>query len=149
MVSHVDRFVINAALSPVAACVALRLSLGEVLVVNLTNGGELWRAQRSTFRGRPITYSPDGRLLVTTGSHGDGAGTIILWNAMCGSMLRELRGHDAPVTELVFSKDGLLYSTDMHGVVRSWNLQRQCESWSVPRHLINRSHGVRCARREK
>jgi len=119
--------VVNAALSRDAELVALLLSYGEVRVYSLASGEELWRDRRSI--GSSITYSLDSRFLATTGYH-RGARPILLFDAIGGQLKCVLRGHDAPITELAFGPNGLLYSGDIRGVVRSWDIEQQCEQWS-------------------
>ena len=102
----------------------------EVRLYGLATGEELWRDKRSSLRGPSITYSLDGRLLAVAGSK-RGAATIILFDAISGKMMCELHGHDVPISGLAFAPDGLLYSIDIGGVIRSWNIERQCEQWYI------------------
>jgi len=106
-----------------------RLSYGEVRVYSLASGEELWRDTRSAIGGSSITYSLDGRFLVTTG-YDRGARTILLFDAISGQITCELRGHDAPITKLVSGPDGLLYSSDTKGVIRSWDTEQRRELWN-------------------
>jgi len=125
-ISPDNGFVATAAFSPDAKLAALLLYGWEVRLYRLASGEELWRNTRSTFRGPSITYSLDGRFLAIAGSN-RGAGTIILLDAIGGQITCELRGHDAPISGLAFGPDGFLYSSDMQGVIRSWNIEQQCE----------------------
>lgn len=129
-ISPDNGFVVNAALSPDAEFVALLLFFQEVRVYRLASGKELWRETRSTARGPSITYSLDGRFLATTDYH-RGAGTIILLDAISGQTMCELRGHDGPISGLAFGSDGFLYSSDLRGVLRSWNIEQQREQWHL------------------
>jgi WD40 repeat protein len=52
---------------------------------------------------------------------------IILFDAISGEIMSELYGHDAPISALAFAPDGLLYAGDIQGVIRSWNIEQQCE----------------------
>ena len=128
-ISPDNGFVVDAALSPNAELAALLLSRREVRVYSLASGEELWRYTRLTDRASSITYSLDSRFLATTGYH-RGARTIILFDAIGGQITCELRAHDAPITKLGSGPDGLLYSTDTKGVIRSWDIEQQCERWS-------------------
>jgi len=120
--------VFDTAFSPDAEFAALFFYCQEVRVYRIASGEELWRAKRSTFQGPTITYSPDGRFLAIPGRN-RGATTIVLIDAISGQTVCELRGNDAFISRLAFGPDGLLYSGDIKGVVRSWNIEQQCEQW--------------------
>ena len=49
-----------------------------------------------------VVFSPDGKLLASTGNNN----TILLWNVASGKVERVLKGHRAGVDVLVFSRDG-------------------------------------------
>jgi WD40 repeat protein len=123
--------VVSAALSPDAEFAAVFLSDRRMRVYRLANGEELWRETRTSFPGSLITYSPDGRFLAKTASKQEGA-TIMVFDATGGHIMCELRGHGAPITKLAFAPDGLLYSSDIQGVIRSWNIQQQREQCRFP-----------------
>ena len=69
-----------------------------------------------------------GRFLAKAGGHA-GADTITLYDALSGRMIGKLSGHEAPITGLTLSPDGLLYSVDSRGNVRAWDLEQRCERW--------------------
>jgi len=121
-------FVVDAALSPDTELAALFVSYREVRVYRLASGEELWRDVRPTFQGNSIAYSQEGRFLATTGYH-RGVRTIVLFDAIGGQVVCELRGHEAPITKLVSGPDGLLYSSDTKGVIRSWDIEQRRELW--------------------
>jgi len=127
-ISPDNGFVVDAALSPDAKLAALFVSYREVRVYSLASGEELWRDTRLTDRASSITYSLDSRFLATTGYH-RGVRTILLFDAISGQIMCELRGHDALISGLAFGPDGLLYSSDVRGFIRSWNIEQQCEQW--------------------
>jgi WD40 repeat protein len=59
----------------------------------------------------PIAFSPDGALLASGGRHwparGEEVGNAVhLWELATGQEVRRFRGHEAPVTSLVFAPDG-------------------------------------------
>ena len=128
VISPDNGFVVDAALSPDAKLAALFVSYREVRVYRLASGEELWRDVRPTFQGKSIAYSQDGRFLATTVYH-RGVRTIMLLDAISGQIMCELRGHDALISGLAFGPDGLLYSSDVRGFIRSWNIEQQCEQW--------------------
>ena len=59
-------------------------------------------------RALGVAFSPDGRLLATTG--GDDA-TARLWDRVTGKCLSTLTGHDGHVLGAAFSPDGRLLAT--------------------------------------
>ena len=82
----------------------------------------LWRLahfQPRTFWGHEgdvyhVEYSRDGKTLASCGQDG----TVRLWNAATGQLMRTLRGHDGGVGYVAFSPDGRLLATggdDWHG----------------------------------
>ena len=67
---------------------------------------------------RPVTFSPDGRLLVT-GCHD---GLIRLWDVRSGALIKALSGHRSSVTALSFSPNGELFaSAALDGSVKIWD----------------------------
>lgn len=67
---------------------------------------------------RTIAISPDGKQIATAGDDR----IIRLWDVASLKLMRELRGHSAPVYGLAFSIDGaLLASASLDGTVRIWS----------------------------
>ena len=58
-----------------------------------------------------VTFSPDGRLLVTGGFDHE----VRIWNPSNGQLLRTLTGHNDWVVEAAFSPDGKLLATGQGG----------------------------------
>ena len=122
-------YVFDAALSPDAEFAALFFYCQEVRVYRITSGEELWRAKRSALRGPTIAYSPDGRFLAIPGRN-HGVATVVLFDAIGGQVVCELRGDETPFSRIAFGPDGLLYSNDIiRGVVRSWDIEQRRELW--------------------
>ena len=98
-------------------------------VHSLVNNEEL---SRQATRGRKIAISPDGRFLATDHCTigAGGSWRINVYDATSGQHLCHLTEHTVPITRLAFASDGLLYSCDARGVIRVWNVERQCEQWS-------------------
>ncbi|MDE0010984.1 MAG: WD40 repeat domain-containing protein [Candidatus Poribacteria bacterium] len=66
-----------------------------------------------------VAYSADGKMLASSGSSD---GTIQLWNANNGELIRTLKGHKEMVRTLAFSSDGkTLVSGSDDDTVRSWD----------------------------
>jgi WD40 repeat protein len=63
-----------------------------------------------------LAFSPDNRTLASAGDDK----IISLWNQDNGTQIGSLRGHDASVSSLVFTKEGTLLSGSHDGSVKIW-----------------------------
>jgi WD40 repeat protein len=78
----------------------------------LTNNG-LWIG--------PLAVSPDGKLLVTLGSHS--FGPLVLWDARTGRSLRHLYAGDLYMAAVACSPDGRVVSAGSYkGVIYAWEI---------------------------
>ncbi len=109
------------ALSPDGTSAALGSADGGVRLVDLRNGGEVWRAKGSGGYLCAAAFSPDGKTLAT--GSGFSASGIRLWDAANGAEIGQLTGHTLWVSSLVFSPDGAtLYSTSADQTIRTWDV---------------------------
>jgi WD40 repeat protein len=102
---------------------------GETAAIGLDDGIELIHVRTGAVRqsagslaSNPIrlSFSPDGRTLVSTSTDG----TVTLWDAGTATVRETLRGHSAAVQQPAFSRDGkTLYTTSLDGTVIAWDLK--------------------------
>jgi hypothetical protein len=79
-------------------------------------GGQPFYSMRLIFYG--VAFSPDGRRIVTGGRDR----LVILWDAMTGQKIFDLRGHAGPVKSVAFSPDGRwIASAGVDQTVRVWD----------------------------
>jgi eukaryotic-like serine/threonine-protein kinase len=70
---------------------------------DLQTGHARWaRARAATGKIRGVDFSPDGQVIATA----DNDGSVTLWDAARGEMIRRLGGHRRLVTQVAFSPDG-------------------------------------------
>ncbi|MBM4077135.1 MAG: hypothetical protein FJ267_16005, partial [Planctomycetes bacterium] len=77
---------------------------------------------------RAIAVSPDGSSIATCGNDR----LIKIWDAVSGALVREYRGHESHIYNLIYSPDSrMLFSCDLKGVVNAWTLDSE-----QPRTLV-------------
>ena len=66
-----------------------------------------------------VDFSPDGRLLASVSEDG----TVNIWNAKTGRLIKTLEGHIDRVWSVAFSPDGkLIASGSVDGTIRTWTV---------------------------
>ena len=75
-----------------------------------------------------LTFSPDGRHIVSNGDDGDGDnGIVLLWDTNSGEKIYSYYGHTSEVCSLTFSPDGRrIASGSEDGSIRMWKLPAGC-----------------------
>lgn len=92
-----------------AAAAAAETPLPEGAVARLENDGEV----------RAVEFSADGTVLATAGVRG----VVRLWDGATGEPLRSLKGLDAPVTAIAFSRSGkTVFAGVNSGAFRRWEV---------------------------
>ncbi|MDR7593308.1 MAG: WD40 repeat domain-containing protein [Armatimonadota bacterium] len=94
---------------------------GAARLVEAVTGRQVRASQLRRFAVGVTAYTPHGQMVAT--SFDDY--TVRLWNAATGQPVRVLRGHEALVTALAFSRDGrfLLSGSEPHDrTVRLWDV---------------------------
>ncbi|MCG9128743.1 WD40 repeat domain-containing protein [Candidatus Poribacteria bacterium] len=80
-----------------------------------------------------ITFSPDGKYLITANSPG-WKKHIIVWDIETGQELLTMRGHTESITELKFSHDGKILTTgSMDGTILLWDWEQIREKLIIER----------------
>ena len=98
----------------------LAVFTAALCILDADTGRVLTRVPAVSWHDSEITYSPDGKWLVSA-RHEE----IKIWDATTGKEIRTLRGHTRPVTALSFSGDGKrLASASMDETVRIWDPAR-------------------------
>ncbi|HVM47301.1 MAG TPA: serine/threonine-protein kinase [Candidatus Acidoferrum sp.] len=99
---------------------------GQLRVLDLRNGKELWRAQAAKQFVTALAFSPDAKTLASAAGFGES--DIRLWNVTSGKDVGRLEGHKSWVGSLVFWPDGQkLASASADQTIRTWDLpSRKC-----------------------
>ena len=99
---------------------------GQLRVIDLRTGKELWHAQASKQFITALAFSPDGKTLASAAGFGES--DIRLWDVASGKEIGRLEGHQSWVGALVFWPDGMkLASASADQTIRTWDLaSRKC-----------------------
>lgn len=99
---------------------------GKIIIYEVANEGSAYVLHENA--GIPVyalDFGGEDKLLAS----GDGQGNVLVWDFMSRSLVNNLRGHRARITQLKFSPEGdLLASSSYDGSVRMWetaNLNNQ------------------------
>lgn len=109
-----------------AATADLRLAAyatraGQIRVLNLQDGKELWSAVAAKQFITALAFSPDGKTLASAAGFGES--DIRLWDVASGKETGRLEGHKGWVGSLVFWPDGQkLASSSADQTIRIWDV---------------------------
>jgi WD40 repeat protein len=91
---------------------------GWIRIWDTVTGKEMWSIRGHDYWAYSVSFSPDGKLLVSGGDN-----DIKTWDAGTGSNLMTLRGHEAPVYTVSFSPDGkCVASCGYDNMIKVWNI---------------------------
>jgi WD40 repeat protein len=99
---------------------------GQVRVMDLHDGKELWSVVGSKLYITALAFSPDGKTLASAAGFGES--DIRLWDVATGKEIGRLEGHKGWVGSLVFWPDGKkLASSSADQTIRIWDIaSRKC-----------------------
>jgi WD40 repeat protein/transcriptional regulator with XRE-family HTH domain len=97
---------------------------GEMILWDLDGRTELRRWSAHTGRVNAVAFSPDGHTLISGGEDG----SVILWDASTGSVIRQLAGHTKKIIGLVVTTEfdpnnPSLFSGSEDGTLILWDLK--------------------------
>jgi WD40 repeat protein len=109
------------AATPDLNCAAYGLPEGQIRVVDLVKGKELWTRPGGSDRVTALVFSPDKSLLAS--ASGMERSDISLWETATGREIAHMEGHDSWVSSLVFWPDGTkLASGSADQTIRIWDV---------------------------
>lgn len=109
------------ATTPDLSMVAYAMKEGEIRVMNLDQGRELWKAQAADEQVTALRFSPDGKILVSGAGFVESA--IRVWDVEKGTSIARLEGHQTWVTSLLFWPDGrTLASASGDQTIKLWDM---------------------------
>jgi eukaryotic-like serine/threonine-protein kinase len=100
---------------------AYGLKSGQIRVMDLRDGRELWTAVASKDRITALAFSPDGATLASAAGFAES--DIRLWDVASGNEIGRLEGHKECVFSLMFWPDGKkLASSSADQTIRIWDV---------------------------
>ena len=94
---------------------------GQLRMIDLRDGKELWNAMSSDSHITALAFSPDGKTLASAAGFAES--DIRLWDVPTGKEIGRLEGHKSWVGSLVFWPDGKkLASSSADQTIRTWDV---------------------------
>jgi len=82
-----------------------------------------------------VCFSPDGKYILLSQSHGSNDKTIRLWDASTWNFIREFKGHTNQVRSICFSPNGnFIVSGSNDKTIRLWKTSTGKEIWNFEGH---------------
>ncbi len=105
---------------------AYAIPSGQIRVIDLRDGRELWTASVTQQSITALAFSPDGKTLASAAGFAESA--VRLWDSTTGREIGRLEGHQSWVGAIVFWPDGRKLATaSADQTIRTWDLaSRKC-----------------------
>jgi eukaryotic-like serine/threonine-protein kinase len=115
---------------------------GNVKVWDESTGSESFTLRGHTQNVMGVAFSPDGARLATVSGGllaipqvASKPGELMIWHARTGTLIRNVSGHDGPLTAVAYSRDGTTIATSSwDGTVKLWDSETGARRLTLAGH---------------